>query len=135
MLKTQPDHTLPWYGVDLDGTLAEDDGAGVHSIGKPVRHMVKRVKEMLAKDLRVRIVTARVQPVPGTEATEAFCAHQRKMIEDWCRLILGVVLPVQANKDFLMVLLYDDRAVPIVQNTGMTPKEFQDAQPYRHKVG
>jgi hypothetical protein len=34
-----------------------------------------------------------------------------------------------------MVLLYDDRAVPIVQNTGMTPKEFQDAQPYRHKVG
>ena len=62
--RTGPTNGKGWIGVDLDGTLAEDNGYdGPTDIGPPVPGMVERVKEWLAKGREVRVVTARVSPL------------------------------------------------------------------------
>jgi hypothetical protein len=103
-----------WIGVDLDGVLAhyliwEEDGG----IGRPVPAMVDRVKEWLAAGEDVRIFTARVTVEDITENV-----RQRKLINDWCFTHLGKMLPITATKDMRMRVLYDDRCVQVVSNTG-----------------
>jgi DNA-directed RNA polymerase beta' subunit len=99
-----------WYGVDLDGTLAEDTGwKGIDHIGKPVERMLTQVREMLERGLDVRIFTAR--------------AHDPKAvppIEKWCKRHVGQVLPVTNVKDPLCLKIYDDRAEEVERNTGRT---------------
>lgn len=109
-----------WIGVDLDGTLAEYHGwQGVEHIGAPIGLMVERVKGWLAERRDVRIFTARVA---GDQRESAL-----PFIETWCAAHLGRVLPVTNVKDFGMVELWDDRAVQIVTNTGLTALEFDAA--------
>lgn len=113
-----------WIGVDLDGTLAYWDVDVFPEIGLPLPAMVDRVKAFLADGRDVRIFTARVGIVPelkndaGQAADAAFALDQTAKIERWCQEHLGQVLPVTATKDFHMVLLYDDRCVQMVTNTG-----------------
>lgn len=53
----------PWYGFDLDGTLAfYDTWHGINHIGKPIKPMVDRIKKMHAEGKRVKILTARACP-------------------------------------------------------------------------
>lgn len=104
----------PWFGFDLDGTCAlyppkKGDGA----IGKPIAPMIDLIKQLRAKGAQVRIVTARV----GT-GTPAEIAEATKEIQAWCLLYVGEELPVTAVKDYLMVVLFDDRAVQVEYNTG-----------------
>lgn len=105
----------PWVGVDLDGTLAEYKHMVVWdgSIGPPVPQMVERVKALRAQGIEVRILTARV-----ASDDARLVAGQRRLVEAWCREHLGEVLAVTAQKDYDMVVLFDDRAVRIVENTG-----------------
>jgi hypothetical protein len=107
-----------WIGVDVDGTLADDSELlpDTRSIGRPIPRMVARVRAWLACGIEVRIVTARVAG-PYTEGFNE--ADQRKRVQAWCAEHVVVVLAVQANKDFLMHALYDDRAVRILRNTGL----------------
>jgi len=96
----------PWVGVDLDGTLAErnpDDPYDDNHIGKPLTPMVKRVRDMLADGVDVRIFTAR-RPHPA--------------IRRFCKENFGRVLAITNLKDPGMTALYDDRAVSIVRNKG-----------------
>jgi hypothetical protein len=103
-----------WIGVDLDGTLAKSVAGQTEEIGPPIDPMVQLVKEWIAHGEDVRIFTARVNP--NQRPVEAFRA--RKAIEAWCESHLGQVLPITYEKDWDMVLLFDDRARQVEHDTG-----------------
>lgn len=102
-----------WVGVDLDGTLAQYDGwKGIKHIGEPVPAMLKKVMQLLADGVEVRIVTARVGGA-YPDAAEARC-----WINSWCLMHLNQLVPVTAEKDQRMIELWDDRVLQVVANTG-----------------
>lgn len=106
-----------WTGFDLDGTLAEYNGwNGIEHIGKPVKKMCDLIKRLHSEGKEVKIITARVSPSDSRTNTE----EARKYIEEWCQENLGFVPPITHEKDSLMDTLYDDRAVQVIQNTGIT---------------
>ena len=113
-----------WIGVDLDGTLAEYHGWNGGEIGAPVPLMVERVKKWLAEGVTVKIMTARVSILGGYSvesnktANSDFAKEQTKLIQDWCLEHIGSVIEVTYCKDFLMIELWDDRAIQIIPNTG-----------------
>jgi hypothetical protein len=110
-----------WVGIDLDGTLAEWHG-DVTTIGQPIPLMVKRVQKLLKAGVEVRIFTARVYEGPERSevsvADKSFVEGQRTLITAWCIVHLGKILPITCTKDFLMVQMWDDRAVQVEPNTG-----------------
>lgn len=100
-----------WIGVDLDATLAEYNGwVSETHIGEPIPAMVARVHKWLAEGVRVKIFTARVSDDPTGKVN--------KVIQEWCKLHLGLVLEVTCRKDYAMLELWDDRAVRVIPNTG-----------------
>ena len=106
---TRPPDSKPWVGVDLDGTLAEaTPWRGMSHIGPAVPLMLRRVKLWLEKGVRVKVVTARAGDPEGLAATQAWLKAQG--LPD---------LEVTDRKDFGMIELWDDRAIQVVQNTGM----------------
>lgn len=120
-----------WIGVDLDGTLAHyDHWRGPNHIGEPVPKMLARVKKHLAAGDEVRIMTARVYPLPfihpdddrmqfvGANDRETSANMAAIAILAWCERHLGRRLPITCQKDYGMISLYDDRVVQIVPNTG-----------------
>ena len=110
-----------WIGVDLDGTLAywkSGTNINTHGIGEPIPLMVERVKEWLSQGLDVRIMTARVSGVGRKNDGPAFVKIQRRLVEEWCEKHLGQILPVTNEKDYMMEVLWDDRAIPVERNTG-----------------
>lgn len=95
-----------WIGVDLDGTLAVDDGwQGCEHIGSPIPAMVARVKRWIAAGRTVVILTAR--PRESYPFIEAYCAEH-----------VGQKLPVTDRKGAGMARLWDDRAVQVLVNSG-----------------
>jgi hypothetical protein len=97
-----------WFGVDLDGTLAEYTGyKGPKVIGAPITKTVKRVQYLLGRGITVKVFTARAD---DPEAVSA--------ITEWCKKHIGQPLEVTNVKDPMMVELWDDRARRIGQNTG-----------------
>lgn len=107
--KKQPEEHRGWIGVDLDGTLAAHDRwLGPHIIGAPVHAMVRRVRDWLTAGHRVKIVTAR--------ASDPLCLPPVRL---WlARAGLPADLEITCAKDFLMIELWDDRAVQVMTNTG-----------------
>lgn len=106
---TRPGDFAPWIGVDLDGTLAEaTPWKGMSHIGPAVPLMLRRVNAWLTKGLRVKIVTARAGNPEGLAATQGWLAANG---------LAG--LEVTDRKDFGMIELWDDRAIQVVQNTGI----------------
>lgn len=113
-----------WYGCDLDGTLALYDGwKGEKHIGQPIPRMVARIKEHLARGEEVKIMTARVSSEDPEEV-----AFNTKVIQAYCLEHIGQILEVTCKKDYRMIGLYDDRAIQVVPNTGITMQEFYEAQ-------
>lgn len=113
-----------WIGVDLDGTLAMYP-VPIDQIGEPIPRMVARIKEWLAEGIEVRIVTARVGECnrandDGVSDDAEFARRQRLMIEQWCLKQFGRMLQITASKDFQMIQLWDDRAIQVETNTGLT---------------
>jgi len=119
-----------WIGVDLDGTLAEyTHWKGAEHVGAPIPRMVERVKQWLAEGKEVRIFTARVWPL-GTLWAEVETSEYKKRtaeaivakhaIERWCQEQFGRVLEITCIKDFGMIELWDDRAIGVIKNTGVT---------------
>lgn len=111
-----------WIGVDLDGTLAVYDGwRGPYHIGHPIKPMVQRILRWLGEGRDVRIFTARMTDLPRNEdGTPHDLVKVRASIDDWCRTVLGRTLPVTNVKDWHMTELWDDRAVQVRPNTGVT---------------
>lgn len=119
-----------WIGVDFDGTLVLENGVGFPAPGTPIPKMVNRVKGWLASGKDVRIMTARVghcrlQDIHAidpdwTGDVAGWISRQRSIVETWCTDQFGRELPVTCSKDLWMIELWDDRAVQMVPNTGMT---------------
>ena len=113
-----------WIGVDLDKTLAMglpaservDDPA---KIGPPIESMVKRIHRWIEEDeYDVKIMTARASSRQRFEG-ETTVEHSIARVQQWCLEHLGIVLPVTCEKDHLMVQLWDDRAIQVIENTGV----------------
>lgn len=122
---------MGWTGVDLDGTLARyGRWQGADHVGEPIAPMCDRVRALIADGKEVRIFTARVYPlnrcihvvekVPlmagDARLNEALSAV--KAIRQFCLDNFGRILAVTNVKDYEMEILYDDRAVQVVHNTG-----------------
>ena len=107
-------HRHGWIGVDLDRTLAHEEGfTDLLTIGDPIPEMVAKVKRAMEEGYEVRIFTARVSH-PDPQLTQQVTVA----IQDWCYKNLGVRLRVTNCKDFDMLEMWDDRAVQVEQNTG-----------------
>ena len=98
-----------FQSIILDATLAEYHGWDDGKIGKAIPKMLERVKKWIADGQEVRIMTARASTKsPG----------DIKPIEDWLEENAIGGLTITNEKDFEMILLYDDRCVQIIKNTG-----------------
>lgn len=108
-----------WIGVDLDGTLAVDNGQPFTPghIGSPIPAMLNRVKNWVIQGRDVRIFTARVSS-DGSPKRNWEAQQSRHAIEQWCMEFVGRKLPVTCSKDYMMVELWDDRAIQVNRNTG-----------------
>lgn len=120
------------YAVDLDGTLAVyDRWRGHNHIGEPIPRTVARVKQLLADGHYVTIFTARMAGsnyVLGQAANAATyltedpdCEKYNDiavLIEEWCRMHIGQVLPITAEKKPYFHAFLDDRAEQIIPNDG-----------------
>jgi hypothetical protein len=108
--------------VDFDGTLAYfDKWRGWDSLGQPVEKMVNRVKNWINQGDKVIIYTARFTP------SDIFCPADKTeeckdLIRQWCVKNIGVELEV-TNLKGAGDCYYDDRAVSILSDTGMTMEE------------
>lgn len=110
--------TEPWIGVDLDGTLALYHGwKNELHIGDPVPIMAARVSSWLAAGHRVKIFTARVSPKAGKAVVSVEAIRER--IQMWTLVHFGIRLEVTCEKDYAMTQLWDDRAIQIIENTGL----------------
>lgn len=108
-----------WIGVDMDGVLAYYDyWKGSEHIGRPIPIMVKKVKKMINEGKNVKIFTARVcSNNPDREIAI-------KAIEKWCLEHLGCILPVTAEKDYYLEEYYDDRAIQVLPNIGISAVDY-----------
>ena len=97
---------MPWIGFDFDGTLA------VEHTFEPVLPMVERLRGYLEEGKEVRILTARGNDPQGT-----------KLVKDWSKKHNLPDLEVTNKKDYQMIVLYDDRARQVIQNTGVVVGE------------
>ena len=126
MIRMEAIKDKAWIGVDFDGTMAYHFGwTPWNELGRPIKAMVDRVQQWIAEGKDVRIFTARV----GSDEDEEICLvtgqkftrnDMFKILYAWCQEHIGVVIPVTAKKDKFMVELWDDRAVQVVPNTGIT---------------
>ncbi len=106
-----------WVGVDLDGTLAavptpEQAGHGI-LIGDPVPLMLEKVQAMLSAGVTVKIFTAR-----------ACDSAAIPMVATWLASHGLGSLAITNQKDYAMAVVFDDRAIQIVQGTGMSVMEM-----------
>jgi hypothetical protein len=126
-----------WIGVDLDGTLAYYDGWTKWNVfGNPIPRMAERVKRWLKEGKRVKIMTARVAGSNNGRFSREQCLTSGEMfstedmrtaIQEWTRKHFGVALEVTCVKDIHMIELWDDRAIQVIPNTGMTLSEERDS--------
>ena len=101
--------TRPWIGVDLDGTLAfHDQMSHPDHIGKPIDAMLKRVNDWISEGKRIKIMTAR-----------ASLPEQIPLVKEWLNNNNLPDLEVTNEKDFMMIELWDDRAIQVIPNKGI----------------
>ena len=107
----------PWVGFDLDGTLAEHSKyLGPDHIGTMIQKMKDILIEWLKQGYRVKIMTARMGHAELRD-------EARTIIQDWLEVNGLPRLEVTCKKDYKMIRLYDDRAVQVIPNTGVTLEE------------
>lgn len=101
--------TLHWIGVDFDGTLAYTikNRTDPYQVGEPIPEMINRIKDWVLKGFTVKLLTARMNKLSST-------GH-----EDWCNKHLGFKLECTNAKDGWMEVLWDDRAIQVLPDTGM----------------
>lgn len=104
----------PWIGVDLDATLAFYE-KWEHSM--KIRAMIEGMKQIVLQHLsagqRVKIFTARMAHVDEAEEIQTG-------IQDWLEENGLPRLEATNIKDYKMLTLYDDRAMQVLPNKGIT---------------
>lgn len=109
----------PYFWCDLNGTLVFHekgtpvfDAEGRFIIGKPVNRMVRRIRRMLSEGMKIKIMSGSVG-LGGNKAETA-----ERTIKDWCKEHLGRELEVTATITPRCLGIFNDKAIPIVRNTG-----------------
>lgn len=120
--KFTPAKRRGWIGVDLDRTLAEYTGwHGEFKIGQILLPMKKRIQKWLQEDeYDIKIFTARVCHDDSRDNKEI-----AKRIQDWLEENGLPRLDVTNAKDYSMVQLWDDIAVQMQPNTGLSIDEYR----------
>lgn len=117
----------PWIGVDADKTLfVYDHWHDIGHFGPPIPKMVARVKQHLDEGTEVRLFSARVSD-PEWEP------RGREAWERLSQQLFGTPLSATDKKDYGMILLYDDRAVQVQENTGELMIEVAVRQALRRR--
>lgn len=106
--------TTPWFGVDLDGTLARYGFLNRETIGVPIKPMVTFVQDLLSKGHRVKIISARVSSIHSEEERAA----NKLAIEAWCETHIGRRLDVTSEINEHLQEFYSDRAIQVEYNEG-----------------
>jgi hypothetical protein len=108
-----------WIGVDFDGTLAYTipNRISPYDLGEPIPDMVNRVKNWIAMGYTVKLMTARMNLRSSTGCTRDLDEMEAKL-HGWCLRHIGAILPCVNNKDGWMEVLWDDRAVSVIKDTG-----------------
>lgn len=102
-----------WVGIDLDGCLAFHDKWIDHEhVGEPVPLMLERVKQMIKQGTTVKIFTAR-----------AAVPEHIPPVKEWLKQHGLGDLEVTCSKDHKMIALYDDKAIQVIKNVGITLQE------------
>ena len=107
------------HAVDFHGTLAEHEPAqNWEDIDNmpPVPKMVDRVKTWLAKEHKVTIFSASVDPVYDWDG------RNRRAISAWSDKNIGITLPVTAMKSRDYTDIWDNIAHGVVDNKGKKRK-------------
>jgi hypothetical protein len=114
----------PTIAVDLDGTLAQyhpGDWKGPLVIGPPIPLMKSKVERWIREGKKVKIWTARVARSLGPRVDGVQVEEIEGTIWNWLEEnIKGweKIVAVSAEKTYLDIELYDDRAHHILLNTG-----------------
>ena len=110
-----------WIGVDFDGTLAYDPAkrTSPYDIGLPIVPMVNRVKMWIVQGYDVRLLTARMCKYSHTAKCYRDTVRMENILKKWCKDHIGKELRCTSEKDGLMEVLWDDRAVRVLKDTGM----------------
>ena len=102
-----------WVGVDLDGTLSRTDNPGhfepPYPLGEPVHAMLEMVKSLQAAGVTVKIFSARACEPASIP-----------LIQDWAEKHGLGRLEVTNQKDFNLIRFYDDRAIQICPDQGLS---------------
>jgi hypothetical protein len=102
-----------WVGVDLDGTLSRTDNPGhfepPYPIGDPVISMIEMIQSLKAAGVTVKIFSAR-----------ACEAENIPIIQAWALKHGLGHMEVTNQKDFRLIRFYDDRAIQICLNQGVS---------------
>lgn len=115
-----------WLGVDLDGTLAYDTNrTDPYSIGPPIAPMVSRVKQWLAAGFTVKLLTARMNEMSYSSNQLRDLGLMEQALRAWCKEHIGEELECTMSKDGLMEVLWDDRAVRVIRDTGMPDISYE----------
>jgi hypothetical protein len=111
--------TGEWIGVDFDGVLARYDRWNDGKIGEPIMPMVERVRFWLDKGIEVRIFTSRCGKAYPDQVLD-----NCRQIQLFCLTHFNRLLKITNEKDQLMCQLWDDNAVQVIKNTGLSYREY-----------
>lgn len=116
-----------WIGVDFDGTLSYDrpDRNSPYSLGQPIERMVERVKFWIRCGYTVKLLTARMNPISHCGGEPRDIKKMEKLLHEWCEKYIGTRLECVAGKDGFMEVLWDDRVVHVIRDTGNPAKYYK----------
>ncbi len=106
-----------WVGVDLDGTLAirspERYTGEIGDVIPPIRDLIF---DYINDGLEVKIFTARV--AQECSVTGRSINQIKELIQDWLQANNLPRLEITCIKDRHCILIYDDKAITVTENTG-----------------
>jgi len=113
--------TNQFIAVELDGVLATHLGRSIdlEVIGTPIAQVLKAVKELLANDWAVKIMTDRITCDNPAEAQFA-----KSIINEWQEEHIGQRLDIINTFDKGMIDLWTHRALCVLPNWGVSQKIF-----------
>ena len=88
---------------------------GIEHIGKPIKPMIEFVKDLVPQDKKIKIFTARAK----NQDTIPY-------IHKWLKENDLPEFEVTNEKDFGMIMLYDDRCMQVITNSGEIVKKEED---------
>lgn len=102
-----------WVGIDFDGTLSGTNNPGhfepPYPLGEPIVSMLEMVKSLLSAGVTVKIFSARA------------CEPENiPIVQDWTEKHGLGRLEVTNIKDYRLIRFYDDRAIQICPNLGVS---------------